>query len=55
MVIFQMLGYMTESLNVSKSEVVMDSIMIARRLLQDEKTGKISKEILDRFKDTPPL
>lgn len=45
---------MSEAFKISKSEAVRASIMIARRLLQDEETGKINKEIWDRFKDTPP-
>lgn len=44
-----------ESLNVRKSEAIRVALMITRKLLQDEETGKINKEIIDRFKDTPPL
>lgn len=44
-----------ESLNVRKSEAIRVALMITRKLLQDEETGKINKEIWDRFNDTPPL
>ena len=44
-----------ESLNVRKSEAIRVALMITRKLLQDEETGKINREIIDRFKDTPPL
>lgn len=44
-----------ESLNVRKSEAIRMALMITRKLLQDEETGKINREIIDRFKDTPPL
>ena len=44
-----------ESLNVRKSEAIRMALMITRKLLQDEETGKINKEIWDRFNDTPPL
>ena len=43
-----------ESLNVRKSEAIRMALMITRKLLQDEETGKINREIIDRFKDTPP-
>lgn len=43
------------SLNVRKSEAIRVALMITRKLLQDEETGKINKEIWDRFNDTPPL
>lgn len=46
---------MSEALNISKSEAIRVALMITRKLLQDEETGKINKEIIDRFKDTPPL
>nr|UVM87704.1 MAG: hypothetical protein [Bacteriophage sp.] len=44
-----------ERLNVKRSEAIRIVLRIARRLLQDEETGKINKEIWDRFNDTPPL
>lgn len=46
---------MSETFKISKGEVIRAALMIARRLLQDEGTGKINKEIWDRFNDTPPL
>nr|DAD62964.1 MAG TPA: antitoxin [Caudoviricetes sp.] len=46
---------MSEALNISKSEAIRVALMITRKLLQDEETGKINREIIDRFKDTPPL
>ena len=46
---------MSEAFKISKGEVIRAALMIARRLLQDEETGKINKEIWDRFNDTPPL
>ncbi|RKU56225.1 hypothetical protein DWX84_09045 [Parabacteroides sp. AF21-43] len=45
---------MSEAFKISKGEVIRAALMIARRLLQDEETGKINKEIWDRFNDTPP-
>ena len=45
---------MSEALNISKSEAIRVALMITRKLLQDEETGKINREIIDRFKDTPP-
>lgn len=46
---------MSEAFKISKGEVIRAALMITRKLLQDEETGKINKEILNRFKDTPPL
>ncbi len=46
---------MSEALNISKSEAIRVALMITRKLLQDEETGKINREIIDRFNDTPPL
>lgn len=46
---------MSEAFKISKGEVIRAALMITRKLLQDEETGKINKEILNRFKDTSPL
>lgn len=46
---------MSEAFKISKSEAIRAALMITRKLLQDEETGKINKEIWDRFNDTPPL